>query len=209
MFDGDSNLIWEAYNLSKHLLESVSSHAILYHASQIKNINDIIRSNEFNLNLSKNEMAKMTKYQIYDYFMSTARTTTSNYIKELIDYTSTPAIIELDESKIKNDGYKIVPFNWNRYDTDKTRNVSSESEERILSQSSTIPNFLKYVVAFHIYNYFNFNIRSDTTSQIYTSTVNGINNLIDTGIPVYMYNNENDLKVLNKTKRKLLQTHIF
>ena len=181
-------------------LESTSPLRTMYHATPLNSAKEIAVGGEYNLTRSDNDGARMKEYPAYRYFMSTARTPASEYVIEVVKYSSTPVIIELDASKL-SDQYKIVPFNWHK-NRDKWHE-DLESEDRVLSKSSKIPNFLNYIKAFHINDYFNHEKIVDRLM-----TIKKVNQLIDSGKPVYMYNTINDLMILNRTKRKLLQSHI-
>jgi len=185
----------------------------LYHRTGIESLIKILGSNVFKLTVAnsaferfivdKRQKISNQKDPSYNYkknyYISTARSMHNTYYGGN-GYQRPFGIIELDASKL-SDQYKIVPFNWHK-NRDKWHE-DLESEDRVLSKSSKIPNFLNYIKAFHINDYFNHEKIVDRLM-----TIKKVNQLIDSGKPVYMYNTINDLMILNRTKRKLLQSHI-
>jgi hypothetical protein len=191
-------------NLIKRLYESVSPLRTFYHISEMRNIGAIVESDIFSLSPIEEIDDVTAHFEGYSNYMSTARTPSSSYIQDFIksSYPESSCIIELDGSKLSDDGYKIVPFNYYdfvRTSQNKKLNNLKEQEDRILSKKEYIPNFSKYIKAFHI----------PARPTILSSFKPIINRFYETRKPVYVYDTPDDLKILNRVKRKLMNEPLY
>lgn len=190
-------------DLVKRLHESVSPLRTFYHISEIRNIGDILRSDIFNLSPLESIEKVSDYFEGYSSYMSTARTPSSHYIQDFIknSYPVSSCIIELDGSKLSDKGYKIVPFNYYdfvRTSENKKPNLK-EQEDRVLSKKEYIPDFSQYIKAFHICN--------EATN--FASFKPIINSFYETRKPVYIYDTKEDLKILNRLKRKIMNEPLY
>jgi len=191
-------------DLVKRLYESVSPLRTFYHISEMRNIGAIVESDIFSLSPIEEIDDVTAHFEGYSSYMSTARTPSSSYIQDFIksSYPISSCIIELDGSKLSDDGYKIVPFNYYdfvRTSENKKLNNLKEQEDRILSKKEYIPNFSKYIKAFHI-----------SAEATYLGSFKPIiNRFYETRKPVYVYDTKDDLKILNRAKRKLMNEPLY
>jgi hypothetical protein len=191
-------------DLVKRLHESVSPLRTFYHISEIQNIGNIIKSDIFRLSPIEEIDDITSHFEGYSSYMSTARTPSSHYIQDFIknSYPVSSCIIELDASKLSDKGYKIVPFNYYdfvRTSENKKLNNLKEQEDRLLSKKEYIPDFSQYIKAFHICN----------EAINFASFKPIINSLYETRKPVYIYDTKEDLKILNRRKRKIMNEPLY
>ena len=183
--------------------ESISPLRNFYHITDIRNVGDVIKSDIFRLSPIEEIDDVTSHFEGYSSYMSTARTPSSEYIQDFIknSYPVSSCIIELDGSKLSDNGYKIVPFNYYdfvRTSENKKPNLK-EQEDRILSKKEYIPDFSQYIKAFHICDEATYLARFKPI----------INSFYKTRKPVYIYDTKEGLKILNRLKRKIMNEPLY
>lgn len=179
----------------------------LYHKTGTKSLLDILGSNEFKLTVINSEFERFKidrrtkKYYsrntpVYNYkknyYMSTARSMYNFYYN--IGYHRPFAILELDGSKI-SDKYEIIPVEYWHVSNTSERS-RDETEDRIISTKPTIRDASKYITRIFIY-------RGDQ-NEIEQKRIDVA---VNSGIPVYVFRNVNDLFLKNIKKAEPQETH--
>lgn len=184
--------------LVQKLLEGVSPLRTMYHISYLHNMYDIITYNSFNcknnaVDLEDNWKSNMPKImEKYRYYMSTARTHTSSFIRSRVNAENSSVVtMELDASKLSDKGYPIYPINYFIASQDQ------EGEDRVLSKKNYIPNFLNYVKSFHI-------LMKDNKDEDDNYNNEMIELMKRTGKPCFLYKDPKAFLFLNRTKREQL-----
>lgn len=196
-----------------------SAPAIIYHSTSINAVKKIILTNQFNLtskfSSSADSQAMGQNKKLF--FLSTATSKLGGYRVGRLSN----ALLVLDGDKLNN-RYQAVPIdywgpNWrqhiknsNMHPSDKNHAyaTSDEQEIRILSDTPIIPNARKYILEIHLLAP---KPESGSTSelidnidmtydQLYNTKVIVLNEIGLYDIPIYIYGNEKNFKLLNKTK---------
>jgi len=174
----------------KNLLQERISDTV-YHITLTMHLYSILKNNEFILTptLSGSEY-KYSKNKFY--YLSTARSKYNSYFKGMITNYANVSILVLDGNKLNN---KYSGFAMSYFNND------DETEDRIISNKPTIPNAKSYIKEIHI---------KKTNTDINLAFINAIKKIKD-NIPVYIYENIDDFKKLNKTrsinKKIIAKTH--
>ena len=124
--------------------------SVLYHLTDITAAINIISKNRFELKPSEGTVAE-DRLSSGAYYMSTARSTQSSYMKSTGPYS---VILKLDGAKLSQ-RYRIRSVDYwgsnegsNPASKLQHRQLSNEMEERVFSASPNIPS-VKYVTAVH------------------------------------------------------------
>lgn len=166
--------------INEQLLNEGSSD-ILYHFTSSHNLLNILKTNEISLTAAIGSKSDLDINRKKFFFFSTTRSKKSGYTRGEVK-------IVLDGRKL-GDNYKIIPVDYWRYPkkpsdwetkADYIRSMkSSEQEDRIISDKSTIPNAKKYIKGIH------FLINEYTISEIIRYC-----EMYD--IPLYVYKRRED-----------------
>jgi uncharacterized protein YdcH (DUF465 family) len=177
--------------------ESTSSFRRLYHYTQLSTVVSIVTSNRFELTFSSGADELSSKYSFY---LSCTRIPTGQYAYPYYK-NSVHCLIELDASKVSNN-YKIVPIDY-------WGGMKDESEDRILSNKSSIDNAKSYIHAIHIYipddkedrdNRIKRGYKVDDLDEAKIRIKDEINKIVHSGVEYYLYDNINDFSRLNTKK---------
>ena len=180
------------------LLESTSPLRTLYHSAVLPSVFSIVESNTFKLKSNDADLIGFQKipeiFKKYPYFMSAARVPANNYLKSIMGaYTNNSfCTLELDASKLSDHGYVLAPINF-----DGRSGKYRETEDRVISKKDTIPNFVDYIKAFHIYFK-----RAKHTGYKFVNDEQ-MEDILNTNKPCYEYETKQDLLILNRSKRNL------
>lgn len=178
---------------SQFLTEGVTD--VLFHATVIKNAYSIVMRNAFAPTLAAGAEKSIEYGMNYPFFMSAARSISSDYIQKMIDSTigSYPMVIfKLDGRKI---GQKFAGKAVSYFKNAKASG-RDEAEDRIYTSEPFIKNFLSYVTEVHILDTVFEQDKKDadsillkdagvTTDMIHREKV--VSTLLAKGIPVYIY----------------------
>lgn len=208
--------------------ESTNPLRVLYHYTKLPNAANVVKMNKFALAEQDDTGEEM--FPQYKYYLSTARSMTSNYIREKAGQDSTfPVIFVLDASKLSDKGYVIKPIHDyttlspsgisprdmnrearlnQRLDTSKL-----ELEDRILTNKPAIDNANSYIKSIHVCTMDDYVVDMEDamkqpmhgTRCVYTPN-QAFNEFSKSGIPTYVYADEKDFLLLNQRKAKLLNT---
>lgn len=176
-------IILEEIYLNKYLNEGASD--VLYHFTYPRNVINILKTNELNLTAAIGSKSDLDINKQKYFFLSTTRSKNSGY-------TGGTVKLVLDGRKLKYNN-KITPVDYWQYskkrsdwgsDADYTTALkSSEQEDRVVSNKSTIENARDYILEIHYYS------NDDIKDLI--EVANKYN------IPLYIYDTEKDF--LNQT----------
>jgi hypothetical protein len=184
--------------LIQRLEEGTSPLRTLYHSAVLHLVFSIVESNTFKLKRNDADLIGLQKipeiFIKYPYYMSAARVPANNYIKSIIwSYVNNSfCTLELDAAKLSDHGYVLAPINF-----DGRSGKYRETEDRVISKKDTIPNFVDYIKAFHIYFK-----RSKQTGYKFVNDEQ-MENILNTDKPCYEYESTKDLLILNRAKRNL------
>lgn len=165
-------------NYSKFITESISD--IAYHFTNVVKVQNILKNDTFYLS---NVLGSKSDYVInrnHLFFLSTTRSKKSGYVTGNIK-------IVLDGRKLNNNfksisvdywQYSKNPKHWS--EQDYINALSSEQEDRIVSNKPIIKNASKYIKAIHILIHPSFNYDSI------------IEKSKERNIPLYFYNSDKD-----------------
>jgi len=208
--------------------ESTNPLRVLYHYTKLPNAANIVKMNKFALAEQDDTGEEM--FPQYKYYLSTARSTTSSYIKNKVaEDPSIAVIFVLDASRISDRGYVIKPVHdyrmlspsgvspreMSREERIKEKQDTSkfELEDRILTNKPVIDNANGYIQTIHVcINNDYIDDMEDFMKQpihgtrcVYTPN-QSFSEFSKSGIPTYLYTDENDLLLLDQRKAKLLNT---
>lgn len=189
----------------RNLLEGLSD--TLFHATYLDNAVEIISTNSFILSLSIDSVLRSRKEK--KYYMSTARSQNSSYIRSILKIGG--AVFELDGRKLSQNYYGTpVDFRSgvshqeriNKSLVNGKRNALSkdkflyyfEHEDRLYSDKERIDDFGKYIKAVHIFTL------KKSSDAISLPTLKKIK----TSYPIYRYKKLEDILSLNTRKAEKL-----
>ena len=196
--------------LIQRLEEGTSPLRTLYHSAILPSVFSIVESNTFKLKRNDEDLIGLQKipenlwyflqqkipeiFIKYPYYMSAARVPANNYIKSIMGSYVNHSLctLELDAAKLSDHGYVLAPINF-----DGRSGKYRETEDRVISKKDTIPNFVDYIKAFHIYFK-----RSKQTGYKFVNDEQ-MENILNTDKPCYEYESTKDLLILNRAKRNL------
>lgn len=125
---------------------------IIYHFTYASYLVNILKNNEFNLSVAIGSKSDLDINKKRFFFFSTTRSRNTGFVQGDVK-------IVLDGFKLKQN-YKITPVDYWQYSTNpsdyENRNdyinalKHSEQEDRIVSNKSTIPNAINYILELHI-----------------------------------------------------------
>lgn len=174
------------------LFEGISD--ILFHRTGFSNVVSILENNEFKLRptFAKPIEQEYAKKKTDLYFISTARTKNSKYISD-----SSSPIITLDGRKLKQNysGYGMDYFGprWR-----EAGGGEYEQEDRIFSQTPTIPNAKKYILMIEL-------VMNNTGSNQAASIFKIYGMAKKSGIPIKFYGSIQDRAI---SKNPLSETQV-
>lgn len=157
---------------------------VLYHGTSVENLISILESDTFKLVFTR--LDKPTGFLSGEklYFMSTSRHALGSYHKDL-GYAS--ALIVLDGVRLSNK-YSGSPMDywgeWRR----KADPTSFESEDRVWSNTPTIPNASSYIKEVRLY--LGEDINDSHVSWVVRTTRKALLNAKKKNIPAYVYKNK-------------------
>jgi hypothetical protein len=145
-----NNTTYDFLNENNMLSEGGSD--ILYHFTNTYNLINILNNNEFNLSIAIGTPSDFNTNKKRFFFFSTTRSKNSGFVRGDVK-------IVLDSYKLKQ-RYKITPVDYWQYSTNPSDYSNkddyinalkhSEQEDRIVSNKSTIPNAINYILELHI-----------------------------------------------------------
>jgi len=176
--------------LKKILQERISD--TVYHITSTFRLHNILKTNKFILTSNLTSREYPMSYGKF-YYLSTARTPQNLYFYTNVNNYGT-AILVLDGNKLNNNykGKSVSYYNSGDSTTRVNKFSTFESEDRILTNNSEIPNAKLYIKEIHIYclNYY------DVLTLKYIKEIIKMSNTIS----VYLYNNIHNFLLLNKNK---------
>ena len=186
------NIIKEAIDsFGIPLGEGLSS--VLYHSTDIWNVEKILKDNEFRLSTSAgtgsdNVFQKGKNVKLY--FMSTTRGKTGRYHATAGSLT---AILVLDGDKL-GQRYEGAPVDyWGR--EFRKADPRSEQEDRIWSDKPTVPNAKDYIQEIHV-------LLKDPSEKMNDNWARALRRMLieakKANIPVYVYSDEDSWRLQNK-----------
>ena len=185
--------------LFENLMESPTD--ILYHVSSVVNISKILKEKRlfFTSSLGTNIERRYQKSG-YDYYFSTARSKTSEYIMKNYNYRS--GVMKLNGRWFSNkfpskpidyfDGWWIKIRQMNPQDEFASR----ETEDRIMSKHPFInmKNINEVILELHFY------LTEGYAQELLPYYITIIKEAKINNIPLYFYNDKNDALIQNKSK---------
>lgn len=181
----------------------------LYHKTGIESLIKILGSNQFKLTVAnsaferfivdrrpkRNNRKDPTYNYKKNYYLSTARSMYNTYYKNDFYHQRPFSVIELDSSKLA-DRYEIIPVDY--WHPSKSPGVAQkdETEDRIISKESDIQNARKYITRIFVY--------AGDGNELSRKNINIIAN---SGLPVYLFHNREDLYLRNIKKAELITGH--
>ena len=168
----------------------------VYHSSDLESTARMLEQNVFKLRPAKISSLKHNPVNTdtYEYYMSTARTMTSVYMKGNV-LAALELVIEFDGEKLSQN-YKGKAVDWYAGKDEKTYGShQDEAEDRLYSKKPTILNIKKYIKAIHILR----ETAEGTESNFFKDIVNTKRNF-----PIYVYDNKRDMKFLVRSRAEKL-----
>lgn len=189
-------------DLIQRLHEGTSPLRRLYHYTRLDKAVSILQKDRFELTFSSGADAGAIKSKKRNFFLSTSTIPTGEYGTSGGKYYSENAhvLFELDASKIA-DNYKIAPVDYWYMPELKQRMASKdETEERILSYKSNIPNAKKYIVAVHVY------LPPSEGTQEDISMKDEVNKIAQSGVDYYIYDDVQSFAGLRTSRAHKLES---
>lgn len=160
---------------------------ILYHFTHSSKLSNILRTNELSLTSAIGSKSDLDINKDKYFFFSMTRSKNTGYVRGDVK-------LVINAKKLKQN-YKIIPVDYWQYPKnidawpDKNSYIqslkSSEQEDRLISNNSTIPNFTKYILEIHML------INDNKLNSLIVNLANKYN------IDIFIYNNRKDW--LNQT----------
>ena len=189
-------------DLIQRLNEGTSPLRRLYHYTRLHKAVSILQKDRFELTFSARADANVTKSNKRNFFLSTSTIPTGEYGMSEGKYYSKSGhvLFELDASKI-SDNYKIAPVDyWYMPELKKRMSSKDETEERILSTKSNIPNAKKYIVAVHVY------LPPSEGTQEDISMKDEVNKIAQSGVDYYIYDDVQSFAGLQKSRAHKIES---
>ena len=187
---------WQESMKNKLLKEGISN--IVYHLTTLQNAAKIINENRFILSpafMSRVER-KISNKKLF--FMSTARSLTSDYFKIA---ESKDVILVLDGQKLSTK-FKGKPVNYWDHIVSGHEKTPDEMEDRIFHNDQYINDAKKYIKEIHL-----FLIDTDMTWGLTPNDIKSLITLKKSKIPLFVYNDKRDFLNLNKKNNKKLKDY--
>jgi hypothetical protein len=182
----------------------------LYHKTSVKSLINILGSGEFKLVAANSAFerfiidrrAKKTSYNtepIYNYkknyYFSAARSMYNSYYMSGNHYRRPFVVIELDSSKLA-DKYEIIPVDYWHVSRTPSTEFKDETEDRVITSKPRIDNATKYITRIFVY--------AGEENELDRKSVDIMSN---SGLPVYLFRNLNDLYLRNIKKAERIEGH--
>jgi len=182
----------------------------LYHKTSVKSLINILGSGEFKLVAANSAFerfiidrrAKKTSYNtepIYNYkknyYFSAARSMYNSYYMSGNHYRRPFVVIELDSSKLA-DKYEIIPVDYWHVSRTPGTEFKDETEDRVITSKPRIDNATKYITRIFVY--------AGEENELDRKSVDIMSN---SGLPVYLFRNLNDLYLRNIKKAERIEGH--
>ena len=168
----------------------------VYHSSDLESTARMLEQNVFKLRPVKISGLKHNPVNAdtYKYYMSTARTMTSVYMKGNV-LAALELIIEFDGEKLSQN-FKGKAVDWYSGKDERVYGKhQDEAEDRLYSKYPNVSNIKKYIRAIHI-------LRETTEGMekhYFTDIVQSKRNF-----PIYVYENKRDMKFLVRSRAEKL-----
>jgi len=167
---------------------------VLYHLNSLSKTNDILKSDTFLLSTfvgsgADSELRSRKKGQLY--FMSAARSPRSRFFKYV---GASQTILVLDGRKLGH-RYAGSPVDYWGPEFRAIDPESTEMEDRLWSREPEIPNFSSYINEIHVF------LHKDADKPWLQHELTELAALSESrGVPVYLYENEQAFKLLDKRR---------
>lgn len=210
-------LIIENFIIDESFLKE-SAPAIIYHSTYLSSAISTIVSNEFHLSSRFSSSSDNLGSSAKHFYLSTSTVKANGFRAG----SNTDIVLVLDGNKI-NQRYKALPVDywgpeWRRVILDPNAKLSSEDrfhsyetsdeqEIRVMSDKATIPNARNYIKEIH---YLAPEVKEETKPELikntnvsydqYFEAKTKIRDIANYDIPIYIYGNKKDFRILNKTK---------
>lgn len=160
---------------------------ILYHRTELDNALNILKTNEFKLTPNLGTSSDQLHKEVY--YLSTSRTPGNEYNFVSKD-TEWAALLKLDGDKLAQ------RFKGNPVDYWGQLKRRSEAEDRVVSKNPKIPNARDYILEIHFMVIPESKHMGGSKMEWYRLQLYKTAKQLE--IPVFVYNNPKDFKLLNK-----------
>jgi hypothetical protein len=172
------------------LLSEEITHTV-FHATDLSNLYNILASKSFSLSpVSESGLEKHpVNKDKYKFYMSLARSMSSSYTKGFV-YAGSGAVIEFDGKKLSQ-RYRGKAVDWYAMKKEDIGAYYDETEDRLYSKKSTIPDIEKYIKAVHMLAPF----KDEKKERSYYRVLE-----MERSFPIYLYKDKKDMLFVRRNK---------